>query len=230
MAKIKYSALVSDMRNKLNGSVMSKNRYGSYVRNKVTPVNPQTVFQQNARQSLANLSSSFRDLTIAQIKAWNGAGQNFPFTDIFGDIKHLTGQTLFVKLNANLEKVGSPRISTPPLPVGFPELAISAMSVGVTGGVLTTAEFDVTPDAIPVGYKLVIYATQGLSRARSFVKNQYRFLGAFTPELGLVDFSAEYLDRFGSPLSDEIVHIKVALVSITTGQQGIPLSDSAVVV
>src|SRR4051794_38926446 len=126
MAKIKYSALVSDMRNKLNGSVMSQNRYGSFVRNKVTPVNPQTSYQQAARQSLGNLSSSFRELTAGQIAAWNRSGVNFPFTDIFGDIKHLSGQTLFVKLNANLEKVNSPRILQPPLPVGFPEISLDA--------------------------------------------------------------------------------------------------------
>ena len=42
MAKILTTAIVADIRNKLNGSVFSKNRYGAYVRTKVTPVNPQT--------------------------------------------------------------------------------------------------------------------------------------------------------------------------------------------
>ena len=42
MAKIKMTAIVADMRNKLNGSVFSRNRGGAYIRTKVTPINPQT--------------------------------------------------------------------------------------------------------------------------------------------------------------------------------------------
>lgn len=229
MAKIKYSALVSDMRNSLNGSTLSKNRYGSYMRNKVTPVNPQTSFQQAARQILGNLSSSFRELTIAQIKAWNNSGINFPFTDIFGDVKHLSGQTLFVKLNANLEKIGQPRVLTPPLPVGFPEIAISDLVLLADAGVLESADFEIDPAAIPSGYSLVVYATPGVSRSISFVKNRYRFLGSFTASGGAIDFLDEYRDRFGDPLVGEVVHIRVALISTSTGQQGVPLMLSGVV-
>lgn len=229
MAKIKYSALVSDMRNSLNGSTLSKNRYGNYIRNKVTPVNPQTSFQQSARQILGNLSSSFRELTLSQIRAWNNAGQDFPFTDIFGDIKHLTGQTLFVKLNANLEKVGSPRISVPPLPVGFPEISItdSTFEIGQTGAVTGTLEL--SSESIPDGYELIVYGTPGISRARSFVKNRFRFLGKFEVDEGVVDFGSALANRFGVPLVDELVHIKVALISTATGQQGVPLTESIVV-
>lgn len=230
MAKIKYSALVSDMRNKLNGSVMSKNRYGSYLRNKVTPVNPQTSFQQSARQSLGNLSSSFRELTIEQIRAWNASGVNFPFTDIFGDIKHLSGQTLFVKLNANLEKVGSSRISNPPAAVGFPELSISGFSAVVTASVLTTMEFEINSATVPSGYALVVYATPSLSRSISFVRNRFRLIAANIPAIAsVVDLIDPYVERFGQPLEGEVIHIRVALVSTDTGQQGVPLmADSTV--
>ena len=53
MAKILMTAIVADIRNKLNGSVFSKNRYGAYVRTKVTPVNPQSTAQQNTRNNLS---------------------------------------------------------------------------------------------------------------------------------------------------------------------------------
>lgn len=229
MAKIKYSALVSDMRNSLNGSTLSKNRYGSYMRNKVTPVNPQTSFQQAARQILGNLSSSFRELTIGQIKAWNNSGINFPFTDIFGDVKHLSGQTLFVKLNANLEKIGSPRILNPPLPTGFPEIAIESFVFQTEDGDVEAADILIEGTVVPANHRLVVYATPGLSRSISFVKNRYRFLGAFNVVGSEVSIGAEYQARFGTPLVGEVVHIRVALVAVETGQQGVPLADSAVV-
>ena len=64
MAKVLFSALISDMRNKLNGSVFAKNRGGSYLRTKVTPVNPQTVAQVHKRQHGAgNLRGGNRALS-----------------------------------------------------------------------------------------------------------------------------------------------------------------------
>lgn len=230
MAKIKYSALVSDVRNKLNGSVMSKNRYGSIVRNKVTPVNPQSSFQQNARQRLASLSSSFRALTAAQIAAWNNSGVNFPFTDIFGDVKHLSGQTLFVKLNANLDKIGSPRILTPPLAQGFPEIAVSGAVAEVETGENSEVSFMIDPAVVPTGYDVVVYATPSISRSINFIKNRFRYLGTFVPAAGKIDLLTDYTARFGLMQGDEVVHFKVALVNSETGQQSIPFSLSAAVV
>ena len=67
MAKIKMTAIVADMRNKLNGSVFSRNRGGAYIRTKVTPINPQTAAQVQARSLLTSLSQGFRSLSQAQI-------------------------------------------------------------------------------------------------------------------------------------------------------------------
>lgn len=237
MAKIKYSALVSDMRNKLNGSVLSKNRYGSYIRNKVTPVNPQTSYQQSARQILGNLSSSFRELTASQIAQWNAKAKDFPFTDIFGDTRHLTGQTLFVKLNANLEKIGVSRISEAPNPVGFPEYAVTSVAVTPDTGLPDTGQeitIQTSLAAAPSGYTFAVYATPPISKSVSFIKNQFRYIGKGTVgATGRLDIKQDngdfdYWDRFGEFSVGDVVHVKIALVSNTTGQQSIPVQGSAV--
>lgn len=118
MAKIKYSALVSEMSGKLNGSVMAKNRSGNYVRTKITPVNPQTVFQTAVRNRLAGNSALWRGLTEDQRLAWNGAVNDWTSTNIFGDTVKPSGQNLYIKVNNNLLNVGSPRVSLPPNKVG----------------------------------------------------------------------------------------------------------------
>lgn len=229
MAKIKFSALVSDMRNKLNGSVLSKNRYGSYMRNKVTPVNPQTSFQQNARAVLSALSSGFGDLTEPQRKGWRDLAQNLPFTDIFGDPKILDAKSLYVKLNANLQKVGESIINTAPVKVAVPSVELSNMNFTLDGGVLIQAEFEINPDTLPADTALVVYATPGLPAQRNFVKNQFRFIGTGTPAAGEVDIVSIYRDRFGDPQQGTKVSLRVALVSTTTGQQSIPTEISALV-
>lgn len=229
MAKIKFSALVSDMRNKLNGSVLSKNRYGSYMRNKVTPVNPQTSFQQNARAVLSALSSGFGSLTEAQRKGWRDLAQNLPFTDIFGDPKILDAKSLYVKLNANLQKIGETIISAAPVKVGVPAVALESGLVSVSGGNVSGLTLQIEPDAIPAGFALVVYATPGLPAQRNFVKNQFRYIGTFPAVAGEIEFPDEYQARLGTPIVGSKVTFRAALVSTNSGQQGIP-SELALIV
>lgn len=230
MAKIKYSALVSDMRNKLNGSVLSKNRYGNYVRNKVTPVNPQTSFQLNQRANLSSLSAQWRGLTQSQRDAWAIAASERPFTDIFGDTKTLTGQALFVSVNLNLLAAGNSVINDAGSSVSIPVLESVSLAVASNaGGVIQDADVTILPATVPANFKLVVYGTPAYSAGISFVKNKYRYLGTFTPVAGVVDISAALTARFGSAAVGKKVSVKLALVSTISGQLGLPSSADAVI-
>lgn len=225
MAKIKYSALVSDMRNKLNGSVMSANRYGSYIRNKVTPVNPQTSFQQNARALFGALSSDWRGLTDSQRASWISATKEFPFTDIFGDTKHLSGQSLFVKLNANLEYTNGTRKLSAPAPVAFPDFKLGL--IDETDSIQTGIDFDFgDAEEIPAGFGLAVYVTDPIPPGVNFVKNRFRRMpGAIGSGLDAGTFQYDgvtYSGRFGAIPAGYTVRIRVALVSLDSGQMGVP--------
>lgn len=223
MAKIKYSALVSDMRNKLNGSVASKNRYGNYLRNKVTPVNPQTAYQQAVRQQLGALSSQYRALTQSERLSWINGAPSFPFTDIFGDVRYLSGQTLFVKLNTNLINAGQAPLNTAPIPVGVPEMAVTGVTSEITAGELAILSLSVSETTVPAGFALAVYATPPTPASIQFVKNRYRFIGIATVTAGAADILAAYTARFGAAAAaGEQIHVRVALISTTTGQQGTP--------
>lgn len=230
MARIKYSALVSDMRNKLNGSVMSKNRAGSYIRNKATPVNPQTSFQQDVRQRLGALSSQWGALTLAQRLSFTNATPNFPYTDIFGDKKELDGKSLFIKLNSNLSNIGSPQILSAPSPVGVPVFIAELLSVQQTAGLLSGLELTTSATTVPVGFAMAVYATPPVKAGVSFVKNKYRYIGTATAAAGSVDLTDLYIARFGGAVAvGQSISVRVALVSTTTGQMGVPSGASAVV-
>lgn len=222
MARIKYSALVSDMRNKLNGSVMSKNRAGSYIRNKVTPVNPQTAFQQAVRQRLGALSTGWSGLTEAQRQTWIAATPNFPYTDIFGDKKELDGKSLFIKLNSNLANVGSAQINVAPAPVGIPVFGITS-AIATLGAGVDSFDLTFTSQTVPAGFAVAVYATPPVKAGVSFVKNKFRYLGTTTVTAGAADIAALYNARFAvSGNLSELIHVRVALVSTTTGQMGVP--------
>lgn len=229
MAKVKYSALVSDMRNKLNGSVLSKNRYGSYIRNKVTPVNPQTSFQVEQRGNLASLSAQWRGLTDEQREGWRALSEQLPKTDIFGDSKKVSANALYVGLNLPLLALGQSPNASAPQPVAIPTVFLSGFGASSTGTANDSLGFMITPATIPAGYALLVYATPSYSPGISFVKNQYRLLGAFTATAGNVDIITAYTARFGVMTIGNKVSVRCALVSTASGQLGLPQEASAIV-
>lgn len=76
--------------------VASKNRAGAYLCTKVTPSNPNSVAQVQARSILGSLSQMWSQLSESQRSGWNDAVQEWGSTDIFGDIKKPSGINLFV--------------------------------------------------------------------------------------------------------------------------------------
>lgn len=228
MSKIKYSALVSDVRNKLNGSVLSKNRYGNYIRNKTTPVNPQTTAQQNARAQLAANSQAWAGLTEAQRNGWKALAQELPFTDIFGDAKTLASNALYNKLNGNLVKIGEVAVADAPVKVSVPAIESLSITPTPTAGVLSALTMTFAPTPVPADYAIAVYATPGISPGRNFVKNQFRFL-TVVDEAGTspANIFAAYSARFGTPAEGMKIFVRAALVSKITGQQGIPLETMA---
>lgn len=227
MAKIKLSAVVSEMRGKLNGSVFSKNRGGAYLRTKVTPVNPQTISQGNVRARLTTFSQAWRSLTAAQITAWNNAVSNFTGTDIFGDIKTPSGINLYNKLNLNLAAAGQSPINNPPLPVGvgyFSELTVSAQAS------IDELLADFTALGASAGQTIIVQATKGVSPGKNFVKSEYRQITTLAGTTASpVDIGAAYVLKFGSMIEGQKVFIRCAFVDNTTGVSGQYTSANTVV-
>ena len=218
MARVKFSALVSEMRNKLNGSVFSKNRGGNYLRNKVTPVNPQSIFQTQKRSVFGGISSRFRSLTADQVNAWNDAAQNFPYTDIFGDSKILSGHQLHQKLNTNLAQVNVPPLINPPTP-----RTIEAIGWVLADFNLSTHTWQIEliyGSGSPTDY-YIIEATPPIPTSVNFVKNKFRSFGIVNPigtDPDPIDSYNAYVERFGVPSAGSRFFARVFAVSKLSGQ------------
>jgi len=114
MAKIKFGMMMTDARGKLGGQVFSKNRSGSYVRTKVTPINPQKPAQTAVRATFGAIAQAWSGLDQAQRDAWDGAVSNWQKTDIFGDVVNPTGKSLYQRLNTQLVASVQAQIGLPP--------------------------------------------------------------------------------------------------------------------
>lgn len=222
---MKFSALVSDMRNKLNGSVFSKNRAGSYLRNKVTPSNPSTASQALVRSILGTLSSGWRSLTEAQRDAWNSAVESWVTTDIFGDTVTPSGFQLYVRLNGNIVNAGGSAISTPPLPTGISGATALSLVADTSTPELTITS---TPGTVPAGQACIVESTAGLSAGIFNFSGKYRKIATLAAAASIGDVYTEYAAKFGAPTVGTKISVRIKFVNITTGESSPYLSETAI--
>jgi hypothetical protein len=225
--KMKWGALVVDGRNKIGGHVASKNRGGSYLRTKVTPVNPNTIDQITARGRIASLSQAWKSLTQTERDSWNNSVQAWARTDIFGDLRNPSGFNLYMRLNSNLLEVGIAAINTAPIPS-----SVYAPSLTLLDCDVSSSTFDVgfAPAPVPTDTTVIVRATGALSPGVKFVKNQLRNI-ALVSSAGVSpqDLFTSYIAKFGGLVAGSQVVVEVVAVNEVTGQKGATSQISAIV-
>jgi hypothetical protein len=224
--KVQFGAIIVDGRNKIGGHVLSKNRSGAYMRTKVTPVNPQSPAQQQQRQLIGNISSSWRTLTEAQRDSFTSAAPNFPQPDIFGNPRIPSGISLYTSLNTNLSTIGASLISVAPVPEAIPPLALNSLTAVETTAALSLA---FTTDVSFFSGLLKLYATPNIGPGRSFVKNRYRFIGTVNPATSPANILTLWQAVFGTLVAGNKIFVKAQLASTNTGQVGVPSLIMAIV-
>lgn len=226
MAKILFTAIVADIRGKIAGTVFSKNKGGAYARTKVTPTNPQTVAQQAARAVLIGFSQGWRALTTAQRTAWNAAVASFPKTNVFGNVRILSGHQLYVGLNSQISAANGSAISDPPVPQGAdPVTALSAVAAAGTQLLTVT----VAPTPIPADHALIIDATEQVSAGISNLNTKYRQIHVEAAAgTSPIDVTSEYQARFGNIIAGQKIGIRVRLVRLSTGETSGALTVEAI--
>ena len=212
--KLKFGAIVTDGRGKIGGHVASKNRAGAYLRTKVTPSNPNTVAQMQARGILASLSQQWATLLESQRLAWNEAVKEWGSTDIFGDIKKPSGINLFVKLNANLISVGLPTLSDVPAKSEVPTVIVTDGTYRVSTDTVNI-NFD---SLLADGTIALVRATPKLSAGVSFVKSQFRVIGYGNVTVGVLPLYGAYSTKFGAVSVGANIYASVQFV-LPNGQK-----------
>jgi len=215
-----------DGRNKIGGQVASKNRGGAYMRNKVTPVNPQTGAQSVVRSRLVSISQSWRALTQAQRDAWNGAVSDFARTDIFGNLKNPSGFNLYQRLNNNIVALGGSPITLPPVVEALD--TVSDLVLTYTSGTPALSLAYNPSDGEDQGYKL--FATAPQSPGVNFVKSEYRLIsvGNAIPA-GPLNILAPYVAVFGSVGTvGKKIFVKIVPTGSNSGVEGSPVSTSTI--
>lgn len=181
-------------------TVASHNRFGSYLRNRTIPVNPNTPSQTSARAAFTILSQTWRILTAAQQLGWEQLAEIDPIIDSQGQSIVLTGIAYFVRFNMNRRSIGLARLSTAPALVEAAPLIQSALLV-LSGGGPSQNYTPTVIDGTPTNFQLIM-ATQPLSAGVGFVgRSDFRVITSIAGDAPLVppeDLEAAYSAVFGN--------------------------------
>lgn len=212
MAKVKYGGGIQDIRGSIAGQVHSRNTFGNYIRQKVSPVQPRTSRQLEIRNLFAELSRRFSNtLSDEQQEAWRQAAASTPVRDVFGDSITLTGINLYTQLNSLRLLQGLTPLDDPPPVEEVPSLDSLTLTWNPSSG---TLEVGFAPTPIPPGLSLCVWATEPLNPGVAFVSPKLRLLtilpqGTTSP----ADITTQYVSRYGGIPLGKRIYVAAELVS-----------------
>lgn len=216
MAKIKFGNVVADARNAAGGIVYSRNTYGAYLRQKVSPVQPRSPAQQAQRSSMTDLSKRYRDvLTASQRLGWAAFAAANPRTDVFGAPIVLAPIAMYQACNRILDQMLAARIDTAPadLSVQSP-LTVSLVADASSNNIIVTF----TPTPLDTDIHAAIFLTPQFSQAALFYTNKLRLVtvsgGAVASPITI---TTAYTDRFGPIVAGTQIGCELKLYNAVNG-------------
>lgn len=224
--KIKWGALVVDGRNKIGGQVASKNKAGAYMKNKVTPANPQTTSQTDVRSNLTTVSRAWSGLTAEQRAAWNAYAAQYPYQDIFGDSKYLSGFNMFMKCNLNLLAADESQITAPPATHEVTEVIWGIDTCEAP----STLDVNSATATAPANTRCIFLATPCLSPGRVPSKSDYRQIKSYdTWSGGALSLGTNYGIKFGNLVTGQNVGLGYYSLNTETGLVSQMRTETAIV-
>ena len=228
MASIRFNQ-IADARGSVNGTVYSRGIGGLYMKNRVSPLNPQSSKQSAVRAQLATLAAAWRSLSDGQRKSFAAQVDNYPATNRLGETYTPSGYQLYMTLNSNLAAAGQSAIDTPIAPVGFSPALFDALNLVLTAGAISTGTVDMD-DPQGSNETILIEMTGALSAGVSSPSSGlFRRVLVDATETDEFDIGAAYTAIFGVPPVGSRVFARVVKINSLSGQRISAGSGSVVV-
>jgi hypothetical protein len=217
-ANIIFGNGVADARGSIAGTTFSRNRHGSYARNRTKPINTNTPYQSAVRNQIGSLSKQWGDtLTESERAAFVAIAPNHPVPNKLGQVTVLTGISFFQQLNMNLHAVGGTPITVPPADFSISALESVVLAVDSTPSEVMTIA--VAPSALATNETLLVRATPMFPPGQSYFFNKLRVIGNVAASGTPIDILALWDTRYGSPalVAGQKIAVGVQVVNTVTG-------------
>jgi len=178
---MKYqSSIISKGSGSLGGSTYSHNRFGMYMRNRSTPVNPNSQRQDTVRTVFADLTQHWGNtLSSAQRSAWNNYAANVAVKDKLGQDIYLTGLNHYVRSNTALIQGGLTRVDDGPTVFSLPEADSSFAVTASEATQLLSVAFNDALDWLDLdGGAMLVHGGIPVNPTINFFGGPFRFADA----------------------------------------------------
>ena len=211
------SIAFDEMSGSAQGVTAAKSRGRKYIRNRGYGGSVRTSAQASVKAIFKQLSQAWKNLTNAQILAWNALAQSQAGKSVLGTASKISGANLFTRLNYWVVYCGGEIMANPPTLQG-----VEAPSEAVI--TLTPTKFTFELEYEPAGaadLKLVVMASapqsNGISRAYSKAAQIGEPLAAATE---IYDLKTDYDAKNGVPTAAAPkVFMKYFFVNTKTGEK-----------
>ena len=213
MALIKVSALISDIRGKIAGSVFQLSNSGLTLRSNPGQINPQSPSQNSARAITGSVLREWIQLTAAQRARWELFRQYNPILQRNISGLHISAQAMFTKINVirlhyNLTILTAPSFNKC-------DLTPIDATLQFSGGAIEI----VTDRVMNSSIEFVILSTSPILAAS--INNpgkSMRLISFTTTSTDTFDITSQYLDIFGQvPQPGDNVFIRFTVANKQSG-------------
>ena len=211
------SIAFDEMSGSAKGVTAAKTRGRKYIRNRGYGGSVRTSSQASVKSVFKQLTQAWRNLTNAQILAWNALALTQMGKSVLGSSSKISGANLFTRLNYWVVACGGAIMTEPPVLKGVE--APSSATV-----VLSASAFTFTLDGEPANaenLKLIILASpaqsNGITRAYS---KAVQIGGTYEPASEEYDIKAAYDAKNGAPTAAAPkVFLRYFFVNTKTGEK-----------
>ena len=227
MAKFTSGPLAGQVSGSIGNTVFSYNRYGPYLRVRSKPVQPNTLFQQQARSRLATASQAWAALDSGKRDLWTAWAAQHPIVDRLGTSQTLAGNASYVSINALRALCGDAALDTPPLTPAPSGLLTCTLTADIGAGSFQIA-YTATP--LAAGCKIFLQAALLYGAGKSYFKNALRFCGlSAAAQASPLDVETLISDRLGTLVVGQTCIVYASVYDSASGLLSQPLSAAELV-
>lgn len=213
MALITPSAIVSDIKGKISGSVFQNSLGGLVMKSGTGRTNRNSINQSLLKSITANVQNGWFALSDAQRSTWSSFAKFVNVQQIKNTGLYVNGQQLFIKSNVIRAFYGLSSLSDPQfsrcitLSVSF-TVALSGADLILTSSRLVDSDVEF----------IVCYATFPVRPTINNPGSRYRLLVFSTTTDTTFDISSAYTAVFGrKPIAGETIFVKAFVANLFTG-------------
>ena len=189
----------------------SHNKFGSYTRNRIIPVDPRTAKQLAVRALIQGFSEFWRTLSQAQRDGWKFLGDQMQRLDTQGQSYTLTGLQAFTSINMNRDVLGLAVSQDAPaldVPTNIFTLTPAAAAVAQS--------FEIDSNvALAATQTLVLDASDDISAGINFVpRGAFKFLKTEDDlQIPPYDVAVEWLAIYGILTEAEKIFTRAVVIN-----------------